>query len=218
MKLKRKLSKVLRFVRRYNVLKSLYWRYFKLRLPRESSFCVGSKSIIAIDRTADVAIAGELIINDSWFDTRKRRSVGEFRLDKNSVFVCEGNFSFYEGSYVYVAQNAKLVLHGGGYMNTNSFLNCFNHIEIGKNCYISDNVCIIDSDSHCVDGKWDNVKSPVIIGDNVWIGKNAVILKGVSIGEGSVVGAGAVVTKDVPSKMLVAGNPAKPIRMIEKWE
>ncbi len=41
------------------------------------------------------------------------------------------------------------------------------------------------------------------------IGANATILPGITIGERSMVGAGAVVTKDVPSKAIVMGNPAK---------
>jgi acetyltransferase-like isoleucine patch superfamily enzyme len=46
------------------------------------------------------------------------------------------------------------------------------------------------------------------------IGSNATILCGVTIGEGAIVGAGSVVTKDVPPKTIVAGNPAKKIRTI----
>lgn len=53
--------------------------------------------------------------------------------------------------------------------------------------------------------------SPVIIGDDVWIGANAIILTGVSIGNGAVVAAGSVVTKPVPTKAVVAGVPAKVI-------
>ena len=54
----------------------------------------------------------------------------------------------------------------------------------------------------------------VTIEDDVWIGANAVILPGVTIGEHCVVAAGAVVTKDVPPHSLVAGVPAKVIKMI----
>ncbi|WP_042147819.1 sugar O-acetyltransferase [Paucisalibacillus sp. EB02] len=57
--------------------------------------------------------------------------------------------------------------------------------------------------------------SPVVIGENVWIGSNATILPGVTIGDNSVVAAGAVVTKDVPENTVVAGVPAKVIKKVD---
>lgn len=54
---------------------------------------------------------------------------------------------------------------------------------------------------------------PVIVEDNVMIGANAVILEGVRVGEGSVVAAGSVVTQNVPAGSVVAGSPAKVIKM-----
>ncbi len=55
--------------------------------------------------------------------------------------------------------------------------------------------------------------NPVIVEDNVLIGANAVVLEGVRIGEGAVVAAGSVVTEDVPANAVVAGSPAKIIKM-----
>jgi maltose O-acetyltransferase len=52
----------------------------------------------------------------------------------------------------------------------------------------------------------------VTIGDRVWIGSDAVVLRGVTIGDDVVVGAGSIVTKDIPSRTLALGAPAKPIR------
>lgn len=60
--------------------------------------------------------------------------------------------------------------------------------------------------------KRESVKS-TSIGNDVWIGRNALIKQGVSIGTGAVVGMGSVVTKDVPPYTIVAGNPARVIRM-----
>lgn len=213
-----KIQKAKRFVVKFDVSKTLYWRA-RLHLARAASFHVCPQSIVDIDKSAKVSFAmGEIVVNDSWFATRKRRYVSEFRLDKDSTFVCDGDFKLYQGASIYVASGAKLVVHGGTFLNTNATLNCFHHIEIGKGCAFSDNVCIADSDSHCIDGQKDKVMAPIIIGDHVWIGKNVTVLKGVTIGKGAVIGAGAVVTKDVPENTIVAGNPAKPIKTIEKWE
>ena len=55
--------------------------------------------------------------------------------------------------------------------------------------------------------------TPVIVEDNVLIGANAVVIEGVHIGEGAVVAAGAVVIEDVPAGAVVAGCPARVIKM-----
>lgn len=52
-----------------------------------------------------------------------------------------------------------------------------------------------------------------VIGNDVWIGENVLVKGGVTIGDGAAVGMGSVVTKDVPPYAIVAGNPAKLVRM-----
>jgi len=55
--------------------------------------------------------------------------------------------------------------------------------------------------------------TPVIVEDNVMVGANAVILEGVKVGKGAIVAAGAVVIENVPENAVVAGTPAKIIKM-----
>ena len=55
---------------------------------------------------------------------------------------------------------------------------------------------------------------PTLVRKGASIGANATILPGLTIGEGAMVGAGAVVTKDVPPRTLVVGNPARVVRTL----
>ena len=54
--------------------------------------------------------------------------------------------------------------------------------------------------------------SPVVIGNDVWIGRRAIILPGVTIGDGCIIGAGAVVSKNIPPYSIAVGVPARVVK------
>lgn len=100
------------------------------------------------------------------------------------------------------------------------------HLEIGNYCSIADEVSFLLGGEHVLNriatypfrsmfGRGiDSIsKGEIILEDDVWVGYGATILSGVRIGQGAVVGARALVTKDVPPYAVVAGVPAKIIKM-----
>jgi acetyltransferase-like isoleucine patch superfamily enzyme len=87
-------------------------------------------------------------------------------------------------------------------------------IRIGSDLRLGFGARILDADLHDLDEHTRERVSPVRIGDRVWIGANALVLRGVTIGDDVVVAAGSVVTRDLPSRCLAAGVPARPLRAI----
>ena len=107
-------------------------------------------------------------------------------------------------------------------INYDIHIGCINKIVIGDNTLIASDVFITDhshGDPHAPasDLSYSDMKlfspGPVIIEKNCWIGEKASIMPNVQIGAGSIVGANSVVTKSFPPNSIIAGVPAKLIRI-----
>jgi len=107
-------------------------------------------------------------------------------------------------------------------------ISAYQHVSIGRECVIADRVMLIDFDHGVVEVdrpiRLQGIyKRDVRVGNNVWIGYGACILRGVTIGDNAIIGTSAVVTKDVPANAVVAGMPARVVRMRDepptmRWE
>jgi maltose O-acetyltransferase len=91
-------------------------------------------------------------------------------------------------------------------------------VRIGAHCQVATNVQLLAA-THPVEPRprregWE-YGEPIAIGDNVWLGGGVIVCPGVTIGDDTVVGAGAVVTRDVPPRVVAAGNPARVLRTID---
>ena len=84
-------------------------------------------------------------------------------------------------------------------------------VHVDEYCLIASGVTILSHD-HCKRVNGYPLLADTYIGKRCFIGVNATVLPGVRIGDEVIVGAGAVVTKNVPSNVIVAGNPARIIR------
>lgn len=99
------------------------------------------------------------------------------------------------------------------------FISGYGGIRIGNDVSLGNSTKIFSSEhpytSKVHPFKYEELeKRPVEIGNNVITGSGVIILGGVHIGDNVMIGAGSVVTKDVPSNVVIAGNPAKVIKNI----
>ncbi len=91
-------------------------------------------------------------------------------------------------------------------------------IEVGADCVLGS--CVIyDQEPYSLAPdrrELRGIRAPVIVEDNVWIGGQAAVLPGVRLGRDSMIGIHAVVFEDVPPGVIVAGNPARVVRRLER--
>lgn len=185
---------------------------YKKNIHGVGKIILGNEDYVKLNKTATLNLNGNLILNAN----REKRNGRSTILDmaEDSLLECNG-FSFMYGSDIKIFKGGHLILGKESYINSDCKIRCHNKIEIGERCAISHDFTIMDSDAHEINGK-KNAEA-VHIGNHVWIGTRVTILNGVTVGDGAVIAAGAVVTRNVPSKTLVAGVPAKVIKDNIDW-
>lgn len=92
-------------------------------------------------------------------------------------------------------------------------------ITVGSNCQLTDCRIFTHGGGNVLRREYPDFDTfgKVVIGDWVYIGTGSLIMPGVTIGDNALIAAGSVVTKSVPSRMVVAGNPAKIICSIDDY-
>ncbi len=158
-----------------------------------------------------------------WLTTRRYRAAlaacGDgTRFQAGVAFRGPDQISWGQAGYVWAGVSASAE-HPGGQLdvgdgvqiNRDVHLDYTGGLRICDDVLISEQVVIYTHD-HGRDPRRLPALCPKVIGAGVWIGMRAVILPGCRrIGAGAIIGAGAVVTRDVPTGVTVAGNPARVI-------
>jgi acetyltransferase-like isoleucine patch superfamily enzyme len=132
----------------------------------------------------------------------------------------------------------EIVLHAGVMLGKGMIVHCYGgRVEVGENSIFGPGVtiyghgnvtigrdCLIAMETKIISANHDipprsvrinerhDIRKPITIGDDVWLGASVVILAGVTVGDGCVVGAGSVVTGDLEPYSIAVGNPARVIR------
>ena len=139
------------------------------------------------------------------------------------------------GRWAWIGHGSKIRVHEGEVsigaktvMGQECTVSAYQSVSVGRECILADRVMLIDFDHGVTEVErpirlQGIYKRNVRVGHNVWIGYGACVLRGVEIGDNSIVGTNAVVTKEVPENAVVAGVPARVIRMREapqllRWE
>lgn len=121
------------------------------------------------------------------------------------------------GCFLYNSKN-KINISQGCIINQNCILDGRGGLSIGSSTNISRCVAIYTAGHDIDDDEFCDFQQPVVIGRNVWIGGHAIVMPGVNIGDGAVVLPGSIVVKDVPSGIVVGGNPARFVRKrVANW-
>jgi acetyltransferase-like isoleucine patch superfamily enzyme len=131
------------------------------------------------------------------------------------------------GRFVWIGDGSKIRCHEGAVeigektvIGQECTISAYQRVRIGAQCVIADRAMFIDFDHGVVEVErpirvQGIYKRDVEVGSNVWIGYGACVLRGVRVGDNAIVGTNSVVTRDVPANAVVAGIPARIIRMRE---
>jgi acetyltransferase-like isoleucine patch superfamily enzyme len=172
-----------------------------------------------------------LIVRLGWLKLRFR---GRLKTD-GLAFVCPGvkleigkDAVVHLGRWSWLGHDTKIRCHEGevrigakSVLGQECTISAFQHVSIGRECIVADRVMLIDFDHGVVEVErpirlQGIYKRDVRVGNNVWIGYHACFLRGVTVGDNAIVGTHSVVTRDVPDDAVVAGAPAKLVRMRER--
>ncbi len=165
------------------------------------------------------------------------------RLQTDGIcFICPGvkleigrNATLRIGRWAWIGHACKIRVHEGEVsigaktvIGQECTISAFQHVSIGRECIVADRVMLIDFDHGASEVErpvrlQGIYKRDVRVGHNVWIGYGACILRGVTVGDNAIIGTSSVLTKAMPANAVVAGSPARVIRMREaprsmRWE
>jgi acetyltransferase-like isoleucine patch superfamily enzyme len=107
-------------------------------------------------------------------------------------------------------------------MTAESTIVCADQITFGRDCLLSWDILVMDTDEHPLydkEGMRINPNRPIRVGDHVWIGCKCVLLKGAEVPDNTVVAAGTLLSRAFEGEnQVIGGNPPAILRQEVRWE
>ena len=155
------------------------------------------------------------------FDEKISRSIWEVA----GTVIFNGRTKIGHGSKISVGKEGTLIFGENFTITAESSIVAFSKIEFGKNCLLSWDVLIMDTDFHKIyeindfQKKRINFPKKILFGNNVWVGCRCLILKGSDIPNNCVIGANSVVSRKLQKEnSIYVGNPVKLLKEEISWE
>jgi acetyltransferase-like isoleucine patch superfamily enzyme len=170
----------------------------------------------------------KLALRLAWLKVRFRgrlRTDGPAFVGPGVTFEIGRDACVHLGRWSWIGHGCKIRAHEGEVrigaktvLGQECTISAYQHVSIGRECIVADRVMLIDFDHGVVEAErpireQGIYKRDVRVGHNVWVGYGACFLRGVTVGDNCVVGTYAVVNRDVPANAVVAGVPARVLRM-----
>ncbi|MDE2233801.1 MAG: acyltransferase [Patescibacteria group bacterium] len=166
------------------------------------------------ERSPEVRIGRFVRIVSNHVTLGKGSSIGQHSKIQSNILIMEQNSKLQHHVTVSVEHldvNSNLRIGENAVVFTDSVLDCTAGITIGKNVGIGGRSLLFTHGGWEIAGHKTKY-GPIEIKDNAWLAWDVKVCPNVTIGEGAVVGLSAVVTRNVPDRAVVAGNPARIIK------
>jgi acetyltransferase-like isoleucine patch superfamily enzyme len=117
---------------------------------------------------------------------------------------------------VFISGKGNISIGSKSYLGKKSRIDLSRDVSIGFDVGFGENSIIWTHGYYPpVDEGYPVTYGGVTIKDKAWVSTNIIILPNVTIGESCIIGAGSVITKSIDDRLVVAGNPGKPIKKVD---
>lgn len=220
------INKYIKFLRKLNI-KTIYFNFKYLPVKKAIKFpFLISKNVFLLKTEGEIILNGAIrtgMVQLGYgkvgiFDRKRERSI--WQIEGTVIF--NGSAYLGHGTRISVGNSGVLNFGSGFRITAASTIISHNNITFGRDCLISWDCLIMDTDFHKIYNDKNeiiNLSKAIVIGHNVWVGCRSTILKGSKISNNSIIGCNSQINKDISDQSgIFGGNPLRHLKGNVRWE